>query len=156
MAINTTFTSGQILTAAQMNALPWGTAGVQTLTTAFDTSATHTSYQDTGMTLTITEVSGRRYRITAKVNPYPSGGLQGVSFKLIRTASALTQADFSPNVMDTGVSFPTNITFVYTSVASGSATYKMQIAAMTANTAVTDFGAAAYPRQFTIEDIGAS
>jgi hypothetical protein len=30
----------------------------------------------------------------------------------------------------------------------------MQIAAMTLNTQVTDFGAAAYPRQFTIEDIG--
>jgi len=156
MAINTTFTSGQILTAAQMNALPWGIAGVQTLTTAFATSATHTAYQDTGQTLTITEVSGRIYRITAKVNPYPNGGLQGVSFKILRGATALTQADFSSLVMDTGVSFPTIISYTYTSVGSGSATYKMQIAAMTLNTQVTDFGAAAYPRQFTIEDIGAA
>jgi hypothetical protein len=61
MAVNTTFSVGQVLTAAQMNNLPWGYVGLQTLTTAYVTTATHTTFQDNGMTLTFTEVSGRVY-----------------------------------------------------------------------------------------------
>jgi hypothetical protein len=156
MAVNTTFSVGQVLTAAQMNNLPWGYVGLQTLTTAYVTTATHTTFQDNGMTLTFTEVSGRVYRITARVNPYPSGGLQGIKMQIVRGSTALAQSDFSPNVLDTGVSFPTVITYVYTSTASGSATFKMQIGALTANTAVQDFGSTTYPRQFFIEDIGKS
>lgn len=156
MAINVPFTVGQVLTASQQNSLPFGVAGVQTLTTAFATTATHTTFQDNGMTLTITEVSGRRYLITARVNPYPSGGLQGIKMQIVRGSTALARSDFSPNVLDTGVSFPTVITYVYTSAASGSATYKMQIGALTANTEVQDFGSATYPRQFFIQDIGPS
>jgi hypothetical protein len=156
MTVNTTFSSGAVLTAAQMNNLPWGYVGLQTLTTAFATTATHTTFQDNGMTLTITEVSGRQYKITARVNPYPSGGLQGIKMQIVRGSTALARSDFSPNVLDTGISFPTVITYVYTSAASGSATYKMQIGALTANTEVQDFGNTTYPRQFFIEDIGKS
>ena len=154
MAANTTFTSGNVLTAAQMNDLPWGYVGLQTLTTSFATSATHTTFQDSGMTLTFTEVNGRKYKITARVNPYPSGGLQGIKMRIVRGSTAIAQSDFSSAVLDTGVSFPTSIVYVYTSTASGSATFKIQIGALTNNTTVEDFGSATYPRQFFIEDIG--
>ena len=154
MAINVPFTTGEVLTASAQNALPFGAAGVQTLTTAFTTSSTHTTFQDNGMTLTITEVSGRKYRITAYCNPYPSGGLQGVNLRITRAGSSLKQANLSSTVMDTGTAFPFALTFVYTSVASGSATYKVQIAAGASNTSVSDYGDATFPRQFVIEDIG--
>jgi hypothetical protein len=151
---NTTFTSGQILTAAQVNNLPFGLCGLQTITSQFATSATHTTFQDTGATLTITEVSGRRYKICSKMNVYPPGGLQGVNVQILRGASAINRGDFPPAAMDTGVSFPTIIEYDYTSVASGSATFKVQIAAASANTQVADFGSSTYPRQFWIEDLG--
>jgi hypothetical protein len=151
---NTTFTSGAILTAAQMNNLPFGVCGLQTLTTVFTTSATHTTFQDDGLTLTITEISGRRYRITALENPYPSGGLQGIQFSLIRGASTLRNWTYSAALMDAGVAYPAVLQYVYTSVGSGVATYKMQLAAATANTAVTTYGDGTFPRQFIIEDIG--
>ncbi len=151
---NTTFTSGQILTAAQVNNLPFGLCDLQTITTQFATSAVHTTFQDTGATLTITEVSGRRYKITMLSNPYPSGGLQGIRFAIKRGATTLREWTYSPNVLDAGISFPIVMEYVYTSVGSGSATYKMQMAANTANTAVNDYGDATFVRQFFIEDLG--
>lgn len=151
---NTSFSSGAVLTAEQANSFPFGLCGLQTLTTPFGTSATHTTFQDTGATLTITEISGRRYKITMLSNPYPNGGLQGVKFKLLRGATGLRENHYSSTVMDAGVALGVVIQFVYTSVASGSATYKMQMAALTANTQVTDYGDATFLRQFMIEDLG--
>ena len=151
---NTTFTAGSVLTAAQQNSFPFGCMGLQTLTTAFTTTGTHTTFQDTGMTLTITEISGRRYRINIKCNPYPSGGLQGVSFKLLRGATGLLEWGLSSTLMDVATGYPGYLTYVYTSTASGSATYKMQLKASTNNTAVADYGDGTFPRQFWIEDIG--
>jgi hypothetical protein len=156
MAINTTFTSGAILTAAQMNNLPWGIAGLQNLTTAFATTAPHTTFQNNGMTLTITEVSGRRYRITAKTQPYPNGGLQGVSLRLLRAGVSLLEWNLDQTLMSTTSAYDGYLSYVYTSVASGSATYTMQIKSTTNNTQTTDFGDATFPRQFDICDIGAS
>ena len=154
---NTSFTSGQTLTNAEMNNLPFGVCGLQTLTSIFTTSATHTTFQDTGMTLTITEVSGRRYKITATGNIYTPGGVQSVEMRLMRAASALKQNNFPDSVMSAGNSFGTvTMTYVYTSVASGSATYKMQMRAGASNTSVSDYGDATFPRQFIIEDIGIS
>lgn len=152
---NTAF-STQVLTSAQMNNLPFGVCGLQTLTSVFTTSATHTTLQPNGMTLTITEVVGRRYKITVLSNPYPSGGLQGVSFEIVRGATGIKRGIFSSVVMDAGTALPIVLTFVYTSVGSGSATYSVNFAAVTSNTAVSDYGDATFPRQFIIEDIGAS
>ena len=132
----------------------WGQVGLQTLTSIFTTSATHTTFQDNAMTLTINEVSGRIYQITAYSNLYPSGGLQGTNLRILRAATTLKQANFSSTVMDAGVGFAVVVSHTYTSVASGSATYKVQIAALTSNTAVTDYADATFPRQFVITDIG--
>ena len=88
---NTTFVAGTVLTAAQQNNFPFGLMGLQTVTSTFATSATHTTFQDDGLTLTITEISGRKYKITALENPYPSGGLQGVRFALVRTTTTLRE-----------------------------------------------------------------
>lgn len=157
MAINTTFTTGAVLTAAQMNNLPWGIVGLQTLTTIFNTSGTNTAFQDTGMTLTINEIAGRRYRITATGNIYPSGGLQGMQMRLIKDSSAIRQMNFPSTVLDSGNSLGiVTMCYVFAAVASGSTTYKMQIRAETNNTAVSDYGDVAFPRQFFIEDIGAA
>lgn len=135
---------------------PRGIMGLQTITTAFATTGTHTAFQDTGMTLTITEVSGRRYKITALVNPYPSGTAQTIQFRIVRGATNIKGADFASNVMNIGIAFATSITCVYTSVASGSATYKTQMAAFTNNTTVNDYGDTTFIRQLLIEDIGAA
>ena len=154
MASNTTFVSGNVLTAAQMNNLPFGLMGLQTSTSSFGTSAVHTTFQDDGLTLTITEISGRRYKITALENPYPNGGLQGVAFALLRGATTLRQWSYASAIMDAGNAYPAVMEYVYISTSSGSATYKMQLAAGSANTQVTTYGDGTFPRQFIIEDLG--
>jgi hypothetical protein len=156
MAINTSTTTGQVLTSAYVNNLPFGVAGLQTLTTAFTTSSPHTNLQANGMTLTITEVVGRTYRITAYSNLYPPGGLQGVNIALFRGSSQIKQGNYSSTVMDTGVAFPITLTFVYTATTSGSTTYSIKIAAGTSNTAVADYADGTFPRQFCIEDLGSA
>ena len=153
---NTSFVANQVLTAAQQNNLPFGKCGLQTLNTQFTTSATHTTFQDTGMTLTVTEVSGRLYRITAICNPFPSGGSQVILMQLLRGASVLKTISLTTGMLSTAVAIPVIIDFIYTSVGSGSSTFKIQMAGQTANTSVADFGSAAYPRQFVIEDIGSN
>lgn len=154
---NTSFSSGATLTAANMNNLPFGVCGLQTLTSIFTTSATHTTFQDTGMTLTITEVSGRQYKITATSNIYTPGGVQSLNMRLVRATAVLKQNNFPDSVMNSGNSLGiVTMTYVYTSVASGSATYKMQMCAGASNTSVSDYGDATFPRQFMIEDIGIS
>jgi len=150
---NTAF-STQVLTSAQMNNLPFGVVGTQTLTSAFATSSPHTTAQASGMTLTFTEVSGRIYRIVAYTNFYPNGGLQAMTFRLLRNSVQVRRFEVSSVVLDTGISFPQTLTFIYTSAASGSVTFSTTINAYANNTQVTDYADATYFRQFTIEDIG--
>jgi len=152
---NTAF-STQVLTSAQMNNLPFGVVGTQTLTTNFATTAPNTTAQASGMTLTFTEVSGRIYRITAYTNLYPSGGLQAITFRLLRNSVQVRRFEISSAVLDTGISFPQALTFIYTSAASGSVTFSTTINAYAANTVVNDYADATYFRQFTIEDIGST
>jgi len=77
MASNTTFTSGAILTAAQMNNLPWGivaaTAGgtsgsgyVRNTTVAVPITAVGGDVS--GMTITWTALSTRIYKVTVTLN----------------------------------------------------------------------------------------
>jgi len=152
---NTAF-STQVLTSAQMNNLPFGVVGTQTLTSNFATSAPNTTAQASGMTLTFTEVSGRIYRITAYTNFYPSGGLQAMTFRLLRGAVQVRKFDIASAVLDTNFSFPQQFTFIYTSAASGSVTFSTTINAYSNNTVVNDYADATYFRQFTIEDIGST
>jgi hypothetical protein len=151
---NTTFVAGNVLTAAQQNSFPFGCMGLQNITTSTASSSPHTTFQDNGMTLTITEISGRRYRITAKTQPYPNGGLQGISFRLMRNATTLLEWNLDQTVLSTSSAYDGYLSYVYTSTASGSATYKMQFKSTTSNTQSTDFGDATFPRQFDICDIG--
>ena len=60
MALNTTFTSGQILTAAQMNNLPWGLAGSSILVN----DKAYTTIEDSGLTVTWTADSTRLYKLS--------------------------------------------------------------------------------------------
>jgi hypothetical protein len=60
MAINSPFTVGNVLTAAQQNALPFGIVSTQTLVTTFSTTST-SAVNITGLSITFTAVANRRY-----------------------------------------------------------------------------------------------
>jgi hypothetical protein len=62
IAPNTTFTSGAILTAAQMNALPFGNVAYASSGTRLDGQAAEVL--SPGMSVTFTAIANRNYKIT--------------------------------------------------------------------------------------------
>ena len=151
MAINTTFTTGAVLTAAQMNNLPWGVAGTAVRTAGNLTI--NTGYSDlTSMSITFTAVAGRLYRASWGV-----GALK-------ETAAGYTQLTFtdSANVVYgysimytlgggyinlSGVSLISGLT-------AGSKTFKLR--GITENNTAVIIANSDAPAQLIIEDIGAA
>ena|GEM_PF-4030670 len=132
-----------------------GCLGVHSLTTAFNTSATHTAYQDEGLTLTINDVAGRRYKFTIAVNPYCPGGIQTIVYQLLR--DGVQVRDWYCTAESMATAFAQGTTLTCTTLLSASASsvvYKVRIKATTANTQVSSYGDASTIRQFIIEDVG--
>jgi hypothetical protein len=150
MAINTTFTSGQILTAAQMNNLPWGIAGSVARTTSV--SALTSSVADiTGVSVTFTAVSTRVYKFTFAITGQKISTDGWTAIQL--TDSANTQYieidQFAPAGSYwncSGACFKTGLT--------GSVTVKLR-GLCQSNTSNITVGATA-PIILIVEDIGAA
>ena len=146
MASNTTFVSGAILTAQQMNNLPWGvqaynkrTAGNTTITTSVTDIA--------GATGTFTAVTGRAYKVSFTGNMNTTSG--AVTYlRLNNGASAIYE------FLLTGVSGYRVIspTYIVTGLTAGSVTLKMTGQTDTGTALV--LGTSGNPASFIIEDIG--
>jgi len=147
MAINTTFTAGAVLTAAQMNNLPWGIVS-QTKRTAGNTTITTANTDIAGMTATFTAVAGRAYKVSFMANFAASSG-QVCYVRLLNGASAIYEG------LLTGVAGYRIIspTYIVTGLTAGSVTLKMQ--GQTDTGTVTVLGTAGNPASFIVEDIGA-
>ena len=162
-APKTDFAPGNILNAAQMNAI--GNNLLETervlgksnaLTATFTTSATHTTYQDvTNLDASITYEANRLLRATLEVNPYASGGVQGMIYKLVRASTDVKEFGIAAAALDLG----SVTTYTYTCTFAGpgtsaTETFKVQLKATTSNTAVQNFGNATYISRLIIEDVG--
>jgi hypothetical protein len=150
MAVNTTFTSGAILTAAQMNNLPWGIVGYATKATTQASITTETDV--TGLSITWTATAGRVYKFTAHLNMTSAIGgdytvyINDGSTNLLEAIGKLAASDRQSN----------NIEIYITGITAGSKTYKVRF---TASNDTTIFGAntrASIASQFFIEDVGAA
>lgn len=73
MALNSNFTAGQVLTAAQQNNFPRGSAGYANRTTNL---TANTGAQDLGVSVTFTAVSTRIYKTTMNIPLIDSGAAQ--------------------------------------------------------------------------------
>lgn len=138
--------------------LPRGVLGKQTLTTDFTTSATHTTFQDSGFSLSITYEANRILRITCTSNYYTPGGVQGLLMRFVygSTPTVIGLMEMSSQVMNSGVG--TSFTHVVHVApgAAATATFKTQVAAKTNNTQVSQYGDSTYARFFMVEDVGAA
>ena len=149
MALNTAFSTGAVLTAAQMNNLPFGVCGKAAKTTA--TSVTTTTADVSGLSVTWTAASDRLYRIsvsaiarttaagTIYINVFITDGSNNEK-QYIRNGATTTDMRF-------GLSG-----FVYESGLSGSVTRKIRVSC-SASTAEIE-SASTYPFQMIVEDIG--
>ena len=140
-----------------MIATPRGVLGKQTLTTAFGTSATHTTMQDTGQTLSITYEANRILRLTCQSHYYPNGGLQNINMEFVygATPTVIGRAAMGDMALAAGTSQTfTTVMYVTPGATAGTANFKVRISAGTSNTQVTQYADATLPRFFIVEDIG--
>ena len=130
-----------------------GLLGRHSLTTAFTTTGTHTTYQDEGLTATVNDAVGRTYRWTLTVNPKTSGAVNGIYYELLRDGASIRTWYLGSQAMSTTETI--SLTLMHTEVIAAThsgSVYKVRIKAAT-NTAVDSYGDAIQFRQLTIEDI---
>jgi hypothetical protein len=150
MALNTTFTTGAVLTAAQMNNLPWGVAANVNVTTGI--ASLGTAYADlTGVTVTFTAVSSRRYKFTFFVSGQKISTAGYTDIQLTDSANVIIAASTSYAVAGNYWNCAGGVT---KTGLSGTLTYKLRGAAESGTTNPT--ANAAQPTTLVVEDIGAA
>ena len=149
MALNTTFTTGAVFTAAQANNFPFGVAGKAQKTSA--TSITTSDADVSGMSVTWTADSTRLYRISVScIARTTSAGNVYVTLSITDSANAAKQL-IRNGATTTDLRFELT-GFVYESGLSGSITRKLRVISVS-GTAEIEAGST-FPFQMIVEDIG--
>jgi|LakMenEpi03Aug12_release.lakeMendotaPanAssembly.Ray.scaffolds.fasta_scaffold596923_1 hypothetical protein len=151
MAANTTFTAGQVVTAAQMNNLPWGVMGTAVRTTG-DLTLTTTNQDLTSMSITFTAIAGRLYRASWSGSAQKSTAAGYTQITLADSTNALYGYSLGYTVSGNYVNL--SGVSVISGLTAGSKTFKLR-GITENNTAVLLAGGTA-PLQFMIEDMGAA
>jgi hypothetical protein len=150
MAINTTFTSGAVLTAAQMNNLPFGLS--QTASSTSTQSVGGGAAQDiTGLTASATLVNGRSYMVLVTMcYSQPGAGVANLNQRVAYGAAATDYQSINVSSGNTGPSTFVGA-FYFVATASGATTVKVQAYAVSqACSLSTSIGS----HRMTIIDLG--
>jgi hypothetical protein len=159
MTANTTFVSGAILTAAQMNALPWGvvdataggTSGRGFVNKTTNQTITTTEADVTGQTVTWTAVTGRLYRLSFSCR-YENGGTAQKCYVRITTGANVVVLGTATSLIASGEAQVNGMLVI--SGLTGTQTYKMRALTQSAN--ATIIGNSGDVFGFVVEDIGPS
>jgi len=149
MTVNTTFSAGQILTAAQMNA--FGRGLMATPATSSTTDSTITA-EEVMLTYTFTAVNGRNYSIVY-FEPSILGTSAGILTSRIRVTDILG-AVLNQSFATIPTANTSNITtqLIYTATASGSLTIVSTLQA-SAGTVTTTRSSTRFPQLYAL-DVG--
>jgi len=148
MALNTTFVTGAIYTAAQANNLPFGVVDYKSNTSSNLTINTATDITD--LSITWTAIAGRVYMAQFNLNPYGSAD-DSSNQLLVLDGSTVWQnrKNFaSLNVIDSASG-----QYFFTTTA-GSHTMKVQMSKAGTNN-VNNYGDSNFGNNFAIFDLGA-
>jgi hypothetical protein len=135
---------------------PRGVLGKQTLTSSFGTSATHTTWQDTGLSFSVSYGANRTLKATCSSGYYTAGGTQTIGVRFVRGSTVF--ATFNINAVAVNADNVLNLdnsAYITTSSAA-TETFKVQLQAAQTNAQVNQYGDANLLRMFFVEDIGAS
>jgi len=153
MALNTTFTSGAILTAAQMNNLPWGVAAKGQNTS--DVVLTSSPQAIPNTTVTWTAVSSRLYKITAYFYYEVTGGTGVVVGQIYNTATAARIQEGGAYAAAT--SYPSISLTLYETGLSGTQTRRLNASYLGGGiSAAKCLANSGFPTVIIVEDIGAA
>jgi len=153
MTMNTTFTSGQILTAAQQNALPFGAVSTGVNITSLSQTGITTVVDITGASITFTAVSGRRYKASFTISASADVASTGCNIS-ITDATPTIQQQFVYNLNVLGEQQALIGVFYFTAASSGSLTRKLRVQRQYGGGNITLTATSTLALQFQIEDIG--
>jgi len=143
---NTTFVANTVLTAAQMNNLPFGVMGYVSKVDA-NFAITTTSTTITGSTITFTGVAGRIYKASFQGLSQKGTADNIITFKIFKGATQINQ---SSQYLVSGAYYIPNCIAVFTATGSTS----MTVQATADSGTGTIYCSATNPFTFVIEDIG--
>ena len=147
---NTTFSAGAVLTAAQMNNLPFGSVGRFSSTTAVNTNST--SYVDEGATVTFNAINNRVYLVLFHTHIYPQSGSPVPTYKIMQGANTISEYEVGGFELNAARSIFKTFMCYFTATATGSLTVKVQYKTSTGT--VQDYAAATQPRLLIVTDVG--
>jgi hypothetical protein len=128
--------------------------GFQSLQTSYPTTGTHTTYQDEGLSFSATYRASRILRVSWNGGLFAGGGAQRIKIKALRGATSLFEFS-TPTIVNNLLTEAYGFSYVFAGPSTaGTETFKMQVAAVTANTSVQSSGTAAQPRTLLLEDLG--
>lgn len=158
MAISSSFSVGQVLTAADMNSLPWGlvatTAGgtnslaYKSITTATVNTQVAGIVDVTDASMTFTGISGRLYCVSIFGFAASTSSAGVCAFYI--TNGSNTQLQYQYEEFSANGYGQVSMRYIFTQTGSG--TIKMRMDSLVAQTTV--FGAVPAVGTMTIEDIG--
>ena len=150
---NTTFTSGQILTAAQMNKLPWGIVAEASSTTSVTGISSTESVTLTASTFTA--VAGRYYRITyIEPSAEPPSAANFVIYTKIRLTNA-TGTVLGAGQFQNAVSAAIDASICVVALATFSAGSVTVVGTGATNAGTGNyFRSATQPARIIVEDVG--
>jgi len=127
--------------------------GLHQLTSTTATTGTHTTMQDEGLTKSIVYGPSRVLRVSIQVHPYANPA-QRIYFRLVRGSTGLIRFT-TPTFVNAGRYESFFWSYVFNGPATAATeTFKVQFAAIDANSAVESFGDATSPRVLLVEDLG--
>jgi len=149
---NTTFVAGNILTAAQMNNLPFGRVAAPISITTNQGSIT-SQVDITGATITFTAVAGRLYKACWGGLFNSTVSTDTFNFLLTDSANNIQQQAITCPASTADVSF---IGFHVFTPGAGSITRKLRVQRQSGSGTGTIVAGATFPTIFWIEDIGSA
>ena len=157
-----TAVAGDVLTAAFWNsnvrdnliASPRGVIAKTSLTTAFNTSSPHTTFQDEGLSQSVTYEANRTLRIDLTTSLVCPGGANNILLRVLRGSTEVRRWSIRTERLDTAGLNTFSMSWIFDSPSSAATeTFKVQIAG-TNNTTVQSSGVSDYGRQLVISDMG--
>lgn len=148
---NITFVAGNVFTAAQANAYPFGVVALATTTTGSQAGVT-TAVDITGMTVTFTAIASRNYKVSYHIYGVPTVTNACFSVNLVQTTTVKQISIANAGVATVGTTL--DGLFVGT-FSAGSVTLKLTGALTAGSTGTFTFApAAVLPFFLLVEDIG--
>ena len=129
--------------------------GLDKLTTEFATSSTHTTFQDEGLSVSVSYGPSRILAVSWQCLLYVPGGTNGIQAQILRTSTSIVKYSHASHSLSTTAGANYHHRFVFNGPAVGATeTFKVRIKAFPSDTAVNSYADATVPRYLLVEDLG--